>query len=198
MRPFVIFALPRSRTAWLGAFLSYKDWVCFHEPSVGFRTKEDIKKVLDIPNRGIADTNLALLWPHVVQAAPHARIVTVRRPLEEVLSSGEKLGFPAAEMRQPMERLEIALDEIERLSGTKRFEFRELDDKAKMKELFEFCLPYPFDEGLWQYAKQARVNAIPEHFIARALHNRDGVADTFGSAVAHYESLRRERLVPLH
>ncbi len=30
MRPFVVFGLPRSRTAWLSRFLTYGDWVCGH------------------------------------------------------------------------------------------------------------------------------------------------------------------------
>jgi hypothetical protein len=34
MAPYLIFALPRSRTAWLAHFLTYRDWTCLHEHAI--------------------------------------------------------------------------------------------------------------------------------------------------------------------
>ena len=64
--PFLIYALPRSRTYWLSKFLSYGDWVCGHDQIRYFRTIDDIKGWLNLPATGSAETGIAEWW-RVVQ-----------------------------------------------------------------------------------------------------------------------------------
>jgi hypothetical protein len=42
IRPFMIFALPRSRTAWLSEFLSYQGWTCWHEIAIQMRDFSEV------------------------------------------------------------------------------------------------------------------------------------------------------------
>ena len=57
--PFIVYALPRSRTFWLSKFLSYGGWACDHDEAVRLRGLDDMQSSLDIPMRGSVETAAA-------------------------------------------------------------------------------------------------------------------------------------------
>ncbi len=154
MSPFIIYGLPRSRTYWLSRFLSYRDWNCGHDELRHVRSMEDVKAWFTQPCTGTVETGAAPWWRLV---PPRARVVTVRRPVSEVVDSLARLGFDPAVMTPLMTKLDRKLDQIEhRVPGVLSVRFRDLGNEGTCRELFEYCLPYPHDPRWWD--ELSRVN----------------------------------------
>ena len=63
MPPFVIFALPRSRTFWLSKFLTAGGWVCEHDEARHVRGMDDVRSALGREFTGYVETGAAPFWP---------------------------------------------------------------------------------------------------------------------------------------
>lgn len=153
MRPFIVYALPRSRTAWLARFLTYGDWVCGHDELRHCRTLDDVKSWLAQPSTGTVETTAAPFWRLVQRLAPDIRTIVIRRPVGEVVESLLRAG--AAHDRDSVTRAMAALDrkleQIERrVSGTLSVSYEDLAREELCAEIFTRCLPYPHNHGWWQ------------------------------------------------
>ncbi len=146
MPPFVIYALPRSRTFWLSRYLSYGGSSCGHDEIRHFRTIDDVKSWLAQPDTGTVETLAAPWWRLAQQFRPDLRTIVIRRPVPEVVESLAKCGFDAALMRPMMARLDRKLDQIEaRVPDVLSVAFAGLADEGVVAHLFEHCLPYRHD-----------------------------------------------------
>jgi len=82
---FLVFARPRSRTAWLANFLTYGDAFCLHEPMADHATLAELSRRLqrpfifggDVQRIGIIDTGLIHAPGDVLEAFPDARVLFV-------------------------------------------------------------------------------------------------------------------------
>jgi GNAT superfamily N-acetyltransferase len=150
--PFVILSLPRSRSRWLASFLSYGDWQCGHDEICHCRSLDDVKSWLAQPCTGTVETAGAVFWRLLLQYRPDVRVVTIRRPVDEVLHSLRATGVVFDDTLAPlMHRLDRKLDQVEkRVPGVRSFAFADLKSEACCAELFEHCLPYPHDNDWWQ------------------------------------------------
>ena len=91
-RPFIIYALPRSRTLWLSKFLTHNGWECKHDPLAEFLSLDKIAEWLrGAPKRGIIDTGLVAGWRQMRELVPEALQFTIRRDPAEVRASLEEL-----------------------------------------------------------------------------------------------------------
>lgn len=89
--PFVILALPRSRTAWLSAWLSDGGRLCLHD-ALAFAHSRDVLRALTNGGNGMAET-AGMALPRVLHATlPDARYLVVRRDPQEVNTSLHRLG----------------------------------------------------------------------------------------------------------
>jgi len=146
MRPFVVFALPRSRTFWLSRFLSYGDWHCGHDELRHARSLDDVASWLSQPCTGTIETLAAPWWRLAQTLRSDLRIVVLRRPIPDVVASLARLGFDPASMLPLMTRLDRKLDQIEaRLPGVLSIAFAELATEETAARVFEHCLPYRHD-----------------------------------------------------
>jgi hypothetical protein len=149
--PFVIFALPRSRTAWLSRFLTYGDWQCGHDELLHARSLEDVKAWLGQPCTGSVETAAAPFWRLLPAYSPEARIVVVRRPVPEVIASlCTVLPYDLPALTRLMRRLDAKLDQIERRMDVLSVRFSDLAIEATCARIFEHCLPYRHDPAWWQ------------------------------------------------
>ena len=87
MAPFIVYALPRSRTKWLSRFLTYGGWTCWHDVAVGMRSMADVDRFFARPNTGTAETGAAPGWMLLAQRFPDMRVVVVRRPVRSTSPS---------------------------------------------------------------------------------------------------------------
>ena len=154
--PFVIFALPRSRTYWLSRFLSYGDWTCGHDEARHFRSLEDIRSWLSQDCTGTVETAVAPWWRLLAKYRPDARVVIVRRPVEEVVNSLMALdmrgtvAFDRTVLTRTMKRLDAKLDQVAaRWPNALSVQYADLVDGATCARIFCHCLPYPFDVAWW-------------------------------------------------
>ena len=151
--PFVIFSLPRSRSAWLGQFLSYGDWHCGHDQLRYMRSLDDVKAWLSIPNTGTCETAGAPFWRLLRKYRPDARVVTIRRSVEEVLESVCKVAKldEIGNARKVLAGIDRKLDQIEgRMSDVRSISFDSLRDEQVCAGLFESCLPYSHNSARWK------------------------------------------------
>ena len=176
MPPFVVLSLPRSRSAWLSRFLTYGDWVCGHEEIRHLRTLDDAKLWFDQPNIGTAETAAAPWWRLLDQFAPGARVLVVRRPVEDVVDSLMRLPgltFERDTLLKTMTRLDRKLDQIEaRVPNVLSVSFSDLNDEATCAKVFEHCLPLKHDHDHWARLApvniQANMFALMRYMIAYA------------------------------
>lgn len=149
--PFVIFALPRSRTTWLSKFLTYGNHICGHEELRHCRSLDDVKAWFSQSCIGSAETAASPFWRLLGKIAPTAKIVVVRRPVNEVVDSLMAVHeFERESLTRLMESLDRKLDQIEARLPVLSVAFDELATEEGCKRVFEHCLPYPFDREHWR------------------------------------------------
>jgi hypothetical protein len=176
MPPFVVFSLPRSRSAWLAQFLTYGEWMCGHEELRHMRSVDDVHAWFSQPNIGTAETAAAPWWRLLDKFAPGARILVVRRPRDEVAESLMKIPgtqFDRAGLDALLLKLDRSLDQIEaRLPNVLSVSFDSLNEEDTCAAVFEHCLQQPHDRD--HYARLAPVNiqinlpAMMRHYNAYA------------------------------
>lgn len=151
MRNFVVFSLPRSRTAWLSVFLSHGEWICGHDEIRHLRQLEDARSWLAQPMTGTVETAAAPFWRLVQHMRPDLRLVTIRRDPDEVAESAVRCGL-ASDLDMTvkvMRRLDRKLGQIERRTGARSFRFEDLKREDVCADLFEHLLPYKHDSARW-------------------------------------------------
>jgi hypothetical protein len=176
MQPFVVFSLPRSRSAWLSRFLTYGEWMCGHEELRHMRSLDDVQAWFSQPNIGTAETAGAPWWRLLERFAPNARVLVVRRPRNEVAESLMNIPgtqFDRAALDSILLKLDRSLDQIEaRLPNVLSASFDSLNEEDTCAAVFEHCLQQPHD--LDHYARLAPVNiqinmpALMRHYAAYA------------------------------
>ncbi len=146
MAPFIVYALPRSRTFWLSRYLSYGDWVCGHDEARHARSLDDVKAWFSQPNIGTVETAGAPWWRLIQKYQPDIRTVVVRRAVPDVVSSLSRYGFDPVIMTPLMTGLDRKLDQIERrVPNVLSVAFDDLGSERTCARVFEFCLPHQHD-----------------------------------------------------
>ena len=170
--PFVVFALPRSRTAWLSRFLTAGDWYCGHEELRHARTSEDVKAWLSLPNTGTVETAGAPWWRTLRKYRPDANVVVVHRPVGEVIDSLMRLdtkgagSFDRRALSNGMEHHAAKLRQISaRWPNALSVEFSDLADEETGKAIYEHCLPYEHERTRWKHLSRVNIQCSMPHLI---------------------------------
>lgn len=181
MSPFIIYALPRSRTAWLSAFLTYRDWRCFHEAAITLRSIEDTKSFLGQPRIGVAETAAAPGWKMLRHYFPQSRIVVVHRPVEEVVDAMMNVDisgvarYDRALLERNMQRIDRSLDRIAAQPDVLTVGYADLDREDVCAAIFEHCLPYPHDHAWWAIMRRRNIQADARQVLRYYADHRDAV-----------------------
>lgn len=152
--PFVVFSLPRSRTAWLSRYLTYGPWVCGHEEVRYLRSMEDIQSWFMQPFIGSVESDAMFWWRLIERYAPGCRVLVVRRPVPDVVESLLRLGVGerGPHIMNLMRKMDAKLDQITaRMPNVLSVEYDELQTEEGCKRLFEHCLLMHHDPAWWQY-----------------------------------------------
>lgn len=161
MIPFIVLSLPRTRSTWLSKFLTYGDWVCGHDELQHTRTLEDIKNWFNQPNIGTVETLAAPWWRLIPTFAPNAKIVVIKRPVNEVVDSLIKVcpnTFNRDVLTKSMTYLDRKLDQLsKRLPNVLIVNFKDLNNQQTCAEIFEYCLGLPHDWVHWLKYKDQNI-----------------------------------------
>lgn len=133
--PFIVFSLPRSRSAWLSHFLR-KEVKVGHDIGIECNSPGDFFRALG-PGMlaGTCETGASFAWPLVRLELPTARVVVIRRSASDVTASLEKQGV----MGQGDEMLtrEAQLKTISASPGVTTITFADLEKPAVLEWVYE-------------------------------------------------------------
>jgi hypothetical protein len=176
--PFIIYALPRSRTAWLSKFLSYGEWTCYHEQTAYANSLEEVSAFFSHPHTGtaetVATTGRALLKHHI----PGLKEVVILRPIEEVIRSanniylGGEFVLDQDILRKGLIRAERELRRISEDKNVLTVKYEDLNKEDACVQVFEFCLPYKFDKDWWE---SLRYNNIQVDTLELLRYRRENI-----------------------
>lgn len=162
--PFVVFALPRSRTAWLSHFLSYGDNLVGHDIGIECQSIDDFMVPFVNGMIGTVETGAMIAWPQIRKLIPNVRFAVIKRPIWQVLHSLGRFGLePSVEELIVRDNL---LDEISGLKDTLTVSYESLNSESGCKPVFEFCLGERFDHGWWDVLREINIQVkIPETIL---------------------------------
>ena len=169
MNPFIVYALPRSRTAWLSAFLTYGDWTCDHEQAIFMRSIEDVKTFFDRPHHGTVETAAAQGWHILHHHIPELKALVIRRPVEEVVDSmlHAEVGpykYDEDKLRKAMTYGNRMLGQVANALDLPVVDYADLESESTCRGIFEYCLNTEFDRNHFQRLHGQHIEAdIPAY-----------------------------------
>lgn len=152
--PFVIFSLPRSRSAWLAHWLNHSLSRVGHDTLIVCDTPEEFIDLFSRGMIGTVETAGVAGWKLMRSRLPSARFVTIRRPLEDVERSLEAKGAFFSSTHLELLLRDAMLDEIELLGEAERIDFASLSFLPTRQWLWEYLLDEPLDFE-WDVALEA-------------------------------------------
>lgn len=145
---FVVFSLPRSRSAWLSAFLGAPGRVVGHDLGVTCASPAEFIWRLRNELAGTCETGAAFAAPLIKHMAPEVRFMTVRRPVSQVCASLAR--FEIVGVEQEMLDRDEQLDAIERtIPGVLRVDFADLIRPTVCAQAYQFCTGQVMDGAWW-------------------------------------------------
>lgn len=172
-RPFVILALPRSRTAWLSEFLSYGGMTCAHDLAPECASISEFMTRLAAYD-GTVETGAVVGWRLIRRYIPQAQIIVVKRQVAEVKASLRAVGLtPIPGEIEARGRL---LDECAAALGVLSFTYDQLDDPEICRRIFETCCGFWLDRAWYDRCANRNVQVDVPIQVARLIANRDRIA----------------------
>lgn len=156
--PFVVLALPRSRSCWLAHYLTLEgQYLIGHDTLVECASVSDFLGQFESksdPMLGTVETGASLGWRLLRERLPKAKLLCLLRPLGEIVNSFARFGIavdlPELEMREAM------LQAAGKAPGVETIQMSDLSDPNCVKWLCEWLLDAPFDAE-W-YARLSGMN----------------------------------------
>jgi len=170
--PFVIFALPRSRTAWTSFYLSQQTRFVGHDMALFCEKPDDFFTAFDNGMSGTVETGAVLGFRMIMDRLRGARFATIRRPINQVKRSLAQFGVIPVE--GDLESKDRLLDELERVPGVLSISYDDLYDAAYRRRLFEHCLQEPFDtkwDGLTAHVNR-QIDVFAQLRVIEARRNK--------------------------
>lgn len=202
-QPFIIYALPRSRTAWLARFLSYRGFMCYHEQAIFMRSLKDVRAFFRRSNIGTAETAAAPGRCLIRYVAPNIKEVVVFRPVDEVVESmmnvdvGGVATYDRAALKKSMEYNERVLRRVAADPKVLSVNYHDLDKPETCARIFEHCLPYKFDQAWWESLKDINVQVNVKDVLLYYYSNRPAIEAFKKYCKSELRALCRMGLIPI-
>lgn len=146
--PFIVFTLPRSRSAWLSHFLSTDNLRCGHDIALDCQSVEQFIDRLDAIG-GTVETGSVLGAKALRILRPDIKMAVVQRPVGEVLQSLASIGlFPAP---AEIEHRAALLDDLAQEPGVLVLTPEDLNHYGPCAELFDFCRGLECSRERWDW-----------------------------------------------
>lgn len=149
---FIIYCLPRSRSAWMAHFLNYPYarplLPVAHDVAPLCKSVENfVKAYTEEGMWGSVEIGGMIAWRLIRKELPTLKTIVVRRPLQEVYESIVNLGFQGN--LTYLAELNATLDMIAAEPGVYSINSSDLDAPVTGSWLFEYCLEQEFDFEWW-------------------------------------------------
>lgn len=193
-KPFFITGLPRSRTAWLSAFMSNGRNICYHEPIYKMRDIEDIKQFYDCEyynHVGVSDSGLGFFVDWILDNIG-AKTVIVDRDINEVEASLKQLGLPASDY---LEQLYKKLQSVRNHPLVLWIPFEALSEKRVVQKIYWHLMQgESFDEARYEEFNKMNIELKVVEGIERARGGHDNISHlmrdfTFSLKDAQHETM---------
>ena len=175
-KPFLVFGLPRSRTAWLSHFLAPRPGAVGHDTGIDCKSISDFIGQFYGANRlaGSCETGAMMAWRVIKHKMPEAKLVVINRSTMDVAFSLGRCGlFPGL---LELEQRKTYLEAISRLDGVKTYSFQQLARKDVCEQLYEFCNDEPAPTGWWEYYADFNIQVDMEKRMAKLEANAEAIA----------------------
>jgi hypothetical protein len=169
--PFIVYSLPRSRSAWIARFLSYGGRRCGHDLATECGSLDEFEGHLrGGAYAGTAETGAMIGWRALRRRLPEAKIAVIRRPVHEVFASLARFNVgPELEIVKQLIERDAMLDELARVPGVKSIAFSHLNSIDGCRALFEHCLGEPLDWEWWESLADVNIQVdVPERLRFQA------------------------------
>lgn len=153
MRPFVVLALPRSRTAWLAKFLAPGQLRCGHDLAIECESVHDFVSYFvdgDQPLAGTIETGSVEGFAALRALMPAAQFIVIRKSEHEVILSLAKLGISGHEVEDQVCARGRMLDAVSAEPGVITIRHSALASEACCAYLFQLCTGLTHDSARWQ------------------------------------------------
>jgi hypothetical protein len=130
---FCVVALPRSRTAWLAAWLGVE-----HEPLASLDSLDNLPD-------GVVDTASALFFPAIYRRWPDARYLFVFRDIADVLASMQSVNQPIHGLPAAAQRMESLYHAARGHDNVRAIRFDQLSDLPTLCAAWAHLKGTPFD-----------------------------------------------------
>ena len=183
--PFVVFAMPRSSSAWLSQWLSCNGWHCGHDQMRFMRTPDDVNAWLSTPYFGVVETGGAYWWRTIRAMAPEAMVVVLRRPRAAVLGSLAQLGYRSPEITRVVDQIERKLDQVAaRWPGAMEVDYAGLRQQSVASDVFSHCTGTLPPKGRWEAMSRANIQ-IDFHAMVRYMAANRAPLETLRKQMKH-------------
>jgi hypothetical protein len=173
--PFFIVGLPRSRTAWLAAFLTDGDVTCHHELCRWCDKPQDYLNALSAsrtPVVGDSSPLMALTYAGLRADLPkgHKVIFILRDPKDARRALKAELEAHGLEAHNGDEGWTKYSDAFQAMRDmcpdAMSFSYEKLNEEAVMRELAEYATGLPFNAQRWKIYDEMKITAIPQKVLA--------------------------------
>jgi hypothetical protein len=166
---FIIYALPRSRSAWMAHFLNYP--MARPLQPVGHNIAAlcgSIEAFIDAYTKegmfGTVELEGAVGWQLIRRELPDLRTVVVRRPIQEVYKSIASIPHLQPHLTDLAELNEV-LNVICAQPNVYTINSADLDAPVVCRWLFEYCLELEFDFDWWSSLTMLDIQLKPDDIV---------------------------------
>lgn len=162
------------------------------------RSLDDARTYFTQPNVGSVETGVAPFWRTLESIVPQARIVTIRRPVGDVVDSLMRVSgcrFDRTRIELQARYLDRKLDQIERRAGALSFHYDDLKRAEVCRSIWRACLPYPWDYGHWASVADVNVQCDLRAMMRYAEAYRPALEKL--AAIAKHRTVARMNLRPV-
>ena len=185
--PFLIFALPRSRTAWLAAFLDNAAVRCHHEALINYDNFAEFGKNMGrYLFHGNADSGMALFPDKVIGSLEHRpHMAVIERDPAAVLESWRNMEYTTTyapdndltALTALIPRFQAGLAQVKRHPDTMVVPYDMLDDGPTIQRLFYHLTRgmIPFPEERWALFQDLKIELSLAGFVSHLSASADNI-----------------------
>lgn len=175
---FMIIGLPRSMTAWLAAFFTDGDCICYHEPGVRFSSIADLSELFsrsEYAHTGVSDTALGFFSEDIIEPM-QLKTVIIERDVFDVENSLHDLGFKPNNLCYLLsERLANIVDS----QFVLRISFESLQEKDTIENIAKH-IGVPFNGDRFDILSGMNIEADVQKINAAISHHSKTIATFMG------------------